>query len=92
LAATVSGPATIGLLVIEQIANAPVPVRIQLPLEVKLTFPVGVLVVPGDVSVTVAEQLVVWPIVRVDSPQFTAVEVSRLLIEIVTVALVLGRC
>src|SRR6266496_4423478 len=51
---------------VEQLAEAPVPVSAQTSIGVKVTLPDGVLVIPGDVSVTVAEQVVSWPSVRVD--------------------------
>lgn len=59
--------------------------RVQVPPCVKVTVPDGVIAVPGEVSVTVAVQLVAWLITRVDGAQATAVFVLRLLT--VTVAL-----
>lgn len=70
----------------EQLAEAPVPVRVQdealklpVPLLVKLTVPVGVRAVPAEVSVTVAVQAAAWFTATVDGVQLTAVVVSRLL-------------
>ncbi len=77
---------------VEQLAEAPVPVSAQTSIGVKVTLPDGVLVIPGDVSVTVAEQVVSWPSVRVDGAQVTTVEVSRLLILTITGGLMLARC
>jgi hypothetical protein len=42
----------------------------------KLTVPVGVLVTPASVSVTVAMQVVVWPATTGLGEQLTAVEVE----------------
>jgi hypothetical protein len=60
-------PAAVGVMVTEQLADAPVPERVQLadpepaPLHVKLTVPVGVLtMLLGAVSVTVAVAVVAW--------------------------------
>src|SRR2546430_7275185 len=54
--------------VIERLAEAPLPVSVQLellkvpaPLLPKLTVPAGVLLVPVSVSLTVAVQVVAWP-------------------------------
>jgi len=77
---------------VEQVAETPAPVRTQLPVELKVTLPVGVVVAPGDVSVTVAEQIASSPTVRVDGAQVTVVEVSRSLIVTKTRGLVLARC
>ena len=77
---------------VEQLAEAPVPVSAKTPIGVKVTLPDGVLVIPGDVSVTVAEQVVSWPSVRVDGAQVTTIEVSRLLILTSTGGLMLARC
>jgi len=92
VAETESDPTAAVPTLVEQLAESPVPVRTQTPLGVKVTLPVGVLVVPGDVSVTVAEQLVDWPIVGVDGVHVTDVKVSRLLIVTKTMGLVLARC
>jgi len=56
-----------------EVANVPVP------LVVKSTVPVGVLVVPSDESVTVAVQLLVWLVVIELGEQLTVVVVVRLL-------------
>ena len=54
-------------------AVAPVPERVHappklpLPLVVRVTVPVGVVGVPGEVSVTVTVQLIGTPIVAVDA-------------------------
>jgi hypothetical protein len=57
----VSTPVADGVNMTEQVAVAPVPLRVQLvalndpaPLLVKLTVLLGVIAVPGEVSVTVA--------------------------------------
>lgn len=70
----------------EQLAELPVPDRVQLvalkmpaPLLVKLMVPVGVIAVPGEVSVTVAEQIVCWLTTTEDGVHVTRVEVARLL-------------
>ena len=56
----------------EQVADAPVPANVQgdvvkvpVPLEVNETVPVGVLVVPGEVSATVAVHVPAWPTLNV---------------------------
>jgi hypothetical protein len=51
------------------------------PEAVKVTAPPGVLAVPGELSVTVAVQLVVWP--TLTGRQETVVFVERLLTTIV---------
>jgi hypothetical protein len=43
-----------------------VPVNVPLPLVVSVTWPVGVMNVPGELSVTVTVQLVATPIVPGD--------------------------
>jgi len=60
------------------------------PVGVKATVPVGVLVVPSDVSVTVAVQLTVTPVLAGLGEQLMVVEVARLLEVIVTLVLLLG--
>jgi hypothetical protein len=67
-----------------QVLIAPVPLRVQLagvklplPLLAKLTLPVGVLVVPESVSVTVALQLVADPTFTEVGVQLTDVVVVR---------------
>jgi len=47
------------------------------PVSVKVTVPVGVMIVPGEVSLTVAVQEDAWPITT-GLVQTTAVEVLRL--------------
>src|SRR5437879_1443068 len=58
----------------EQVAEAPAPARMHVPLGVKVTVPVGV-VGPIEVSVTVAVQLVAWLTTTVDGVQLRVVEV-----------------
>ena len=53
------------------------PANVPVPLLVKLTVPVGALVVPGEVSVTVAVQLVAEFTATDDGEQLTAVVVVR---------------
>ena len=87
-----SVPTAVVAMFVEQLAEAPVPVSAQMPIGVKVRLPAGVLIMPGDVSVTVAEQVVSSPTVGVDRAQVTTVEVSRLLIVTSTGGLVLARC
>src|SRR5215813_11293580 len=76
-------PSAVGVKLAEQ---APLPLRVQLwvafvrppPLAVKVTEPVGVLLMPTEVSVTVAEQLEAWPITTGLLQEVIAVEVARL--------------
>jgi len=70
--------------VTEQVAELPLPVSVQLellkvpaPLLPKLTVPVGVLLVPTPVSLTVAVQLVEAPTGTVAGVQLTLVLVER---------------
>ena len=76
-------PAAVGVKVTEQLAELPVPLSVQLaaekvpPLFVKLTVPVGVMVVPRPVSVTVAVQLVGLPTGTEAGAQLTVVVVGR---------------
>src|SRR5947199_9584372 len=72
--------------VTQQLAEAPLPVSVQLellnvpaPLLAKPTVPVGVLFVPGPESLTVAVQLVEVPSGTVAGVQPTLVLVGRLL-------------
>ena len=53
------------------------PVKVPVPLEVNATVPVEALLVPGEVSVTVAVQVVALPVLTVDGVQFTTVVVKR---------------
>jgi len=55
------------------------PVKVPIPLLVNVTVPVGALVVPAEVSVTVAVQLVAEFTGREDGAHDTAVVVVRLL-------------
>jgi len=71
--------------VTEHVAVAPVPAKVQgdpvkvpVPLEVNETVPVGVLVVPGEVSATVAVHVPACPTLRVEG-QASVVVVVRLL-------------
>jgi hypothetical protein len=61
----------------EQVADAPVPARVQVPPGVKVTVPVGVIAVPVEVSVTVAVHDVAWLITTVLGVHATVVEVVR---------------
>ena len=53
------------------------PVKVPVPLLVKPTVPVGALVVPVEVSVTVAVQVVAWFTTTAEGAQLTAVVVVR---------------
>jgi hypothetical protein len=68
-------PAAVGVILTEQVADAPVPPSVHVPPGVKVTVPVGVLVVPVAVSVTVAVHVVAWPMKTVDGLQATVVVV-----------------
>ena len=82
-------PAAVGVILTEQVADAPVPARVHVPPGVKVTVPVGVVGV-DETSVTVAVQLVAWLMNTVDGVHATVVVVGRLLT--VTLALpVLAR-
>ena len=77
-------PTAFGVYVTEQVALLPLPLRPQLelpkvpaPLLAKLTVPVGVMAVPGPVSVTVAVQLVELPTGTEAGEQLTVVVVGR---------------
>ena len=76
-------PLAFGVKVTEQLAELPVPLSVQLaaekvpPLFAKLTVPVGVMAVPGPVSVTVAVQLVGLPTGTEAGEQLTVVVVGR---------------
>ena len=69
----------------EQVAAAPLPLSVQLvlvgatpaPLAVKFTVVVGILAVPGDVSLTVTVQLRLSPM-PAGLTQLTDVDVARL--------------
>jgi len=71
-------PETVGVVVTEHVAEAPVPASVQVPPGVNVTVPVGVLVVPTDVSVTVAVHDVAWFTTTVDGVHATVVVVVRL--------------
>ena len=64
-----------GVTVAEQEAVVPVPLRVHVAPPVKLTIPVGVIAVPGEVSVTVAVHDVDCPRLIVDGLQETLVDV-----------------
>ena len=68
-----------GVTLTEQVAVVPVPASVHVPPGVKVTVPVGVLVVPTDVSVTVAVHEVACPTNTVVGVHTTVVVVVRLL-------------
>jgi len=71
-------PCANGIIVIVQLAEAPVPAtRVHDP-PIRDIEPVGVIGVPGEVSVTVAVQIDVSPITTVEGTQATVVDVARL--------------
>jgi hypothetical protein len=77
-------PIALGVKVTEQLADAPDPVSVHgLPLkpparsELKLTVPLGVLVTPPSVSVTVAVHVVGWPASTSVGEQLTSVDVEN---------------
>jgi len=69
-------PVAVGVTLTEQVADAPVPARVHVPPGVNVTVPVGVLVVPTDVSVTVAVHDVAWLTNTVDGVHDTVVVVA----------------
>jgi len=71
--------------VAEHVAEDPVPDRVQDPLGVKLTVPVGAVAPVADVSDTVAVQLVAWLIATMDGLHTTFVVVPCLTAATVTV-------
>lgn len=73
---TVTFVAVEGVIDTEQEAVAPVPPSVQVDPPVKVTIPVGVIGVPGEVSVTVAVQDVDCPKLIVDGLHETLVEVA----------------
>jgi len=73
----VSVPDAVGVILTEQVADAPVPASVHVPPGVNVTVPVGVLVVPAAVSVTVAVHDVAWPMKTVDGVHATVVVVVR---------------
>jgi hypothetical protein len=76
-AETVRVPETVGVVLTEHVADAPVPARVQVPPGVKVTVPVGVIAVPVDVSATVAVHDVACPMNTVDGVHATVVVVAR---------------
>jgi len=68
-------PAAVGVTLTEHVADAPVPASVQVPPGVKVTVPVGVLVVPAAVSVTVAVHEDAWLTTTVDGVHATVVVV-----------------
>jgi hypothetical protein len=60
-------------------ARVQLPGGVKMPVElvVKLTEPVGVIMVPREVSLTVAAQLVPWFTTTEEGEQATLVEVAR---------------
>lgn len=86
-------PEALGVNVAEQVAVTPVPDRVHgepakvpgAPVLVKATVPVGVLVVPTSVSVTVAVHVDACPMLTLEGVHTIPVDVARLL----TVTLVL---
>ena len=74
----------------QEAVDGPVLERVQLaelklpaPLLLQLTVPVGVIGVPGDVSVTVAVQVIIWLAWVVLGEQVTPVELLRFVTDIV---------
>src|SRR2546428_6604888 len=79
-------PSAVGVSLSEQLAELQARRGVQLellkepaPLLLKLTVPVGVLLVPASVSLTVAVQVVGWPTTTDAGVQPTLVLVERLL-------------
>ena len=70
-------PDTVGVVLTEHVDDAPVPDNVQVPPGVKVTVPVGVLVVPAAVSVTVAVHEVACPTNTVVGVHATVVVVVR---------------
>jgi hypothetical protein len=68
-------PETVGVVLTEHVAVAPVPVRVHVPPGVKVTVPVGVVGV-AEVSVTVAVHVVACPMKTVDGLHATVVVVA----------------
>jgi len=81
-------PAAVGVILTEQVADAPVPASVQVPPGVKVTVPVGVMAVPVEVSVTVAVHDVAWLITTVLGVHATVVEVVRRTVTVVDPLLV----
>src|SRR5437867_7102093 len=77
VAVTVSVPRAPGVIVTEQLDDAPVPANVHVPLGLNVTVPVGVLAVPAALSVTVAVHVEACPMKTVDGEQTTDVVVDR---------------
>jgi predicted TIM-barrel enzyme len=67
----------VGVIDSEQVADAPVPESVHIPLGVNVMVPDGVLAVPAALSVTVATQVVTWLTTTVFGEQATLVAVVR---------------
>jgi hypothetical protein len=77
-------PSPVDVYVTEQLAVLPLPESVQLvllkvpaPVLLKLTLPVGVVCVPMSMSLTVAAQVVDWPVAITPGVQLTEVAVRR---------------
>ena len=70
-------PVAVGVTLTEHVAVAPVPANVHVPPGVKVTVPVGVLVVPAAVSVTVAVHEEACPTNTVVGVHATVVVVVR---------------
>ena len=69
------------------------PVNVPVPLLPNETVPVGVMAVPTSLSVTVAVQVVDWPMVIVDGRHTTDVDVDLLLtVTLAAVVVLLVAC
>ena len=68
-------PAAVGVILTEQVADAPVPASVHVPPGVKVTVPVGVVGV-DETSVTVAVHDVAWLMNTVEGVQATVVVVG----------------
>ena len=69
------------------------PVNVPVPLLPNVTVPVGVRAVPTSLSVTVAVQVVDWPMVIVDGRHTTDVDVDLLLtVTLAAVVVLLVAC
>ena len=88
-------PTAVGVYVTEHVPVAPrvqlVLLKVPVPLLVKVTVPLGTLIVPGLVSVTVAVQVVALFTGTLGGTQSTLVMVARLVTSTVVVPL-LVRC
>ena len=84
---TVTLVAEEGVIVTEQEADAPEPLSVHVPLGENDTVPVGVIAVPGEVSMTVAVHDVDCPRLIVDGVHTTLVVVARLLTTMLVVPL-----